>query len=324
MSAMSLAFQSGSCPHAEDSKVVDCSLVLSAVVEVGAYVPLRIRYDGPEGSSFDNHRHYRITLTNSSSQIRTIRDVQGAMDLHARITRGHPSAVATRTRYVPRWVLDYRSMAERHYTNRYIHRQASEPSTIVCPDRRRRSRWEAHLCCPWRFLFLGVGTDGDRLDEAIDPCYRTSYSYGYLLFWERTADSSQLINGACGGARTRHMLTDGQFSSHQLTPSPSVPQLDYLTADVDLVTLTIGGNDVGFSAVIAYCAVTEACQRSLWLLRVGPIHSPRTSTHYTAPSLQFIGESKRNFQPPRPYSYWDIRTCSQTGTSDQAAPSIGP
>ncbi|ORT61390.1 SGNH/GDSL hydrolase family protein [Streptomyces sp. CB03238] len=49
----------------------------------------------------------------------------------------------------------------------------------------------------------------------------------------------------CGGATTVHM-TSAQNSS-------APPQFDALSADTDLVTLTIGGNDIGFAGIIVRC-----------------------------------------------------------------------
>lgn len=55
------------------------------------------------------------------------------------------------------------------------------------------------------------------------------------------------VDATCGGART----TD--LTGAQLAGIP--PQFDALTADTDLVTLSIGGNDIGFGA-IAGCVMT--------------------------------------------------------------------
>ena len=55
------------------------------------------------------------------------------------------------------------------------------------------------------------------------------------------------VNASCGGAVADDFLAVGR------TGAP--PQFDALDADTDLVTMTIGGNDVGFAAVIVACAL---------------------------------------------------------------------
>jgi lysophospholipase L1-like esterase len=55
---------------------------------------------------------------------------------------------------------------------------------------------------------------------------------------------------SCGSATTEHM-TQAQPLPGGLTNGP---QLDALGADVDLVTLGIGGNDIGFGEIILTCA----------------------------------------------------------------------
>lgn len=80
-------------------------------------------------------------------------------------------------------------------------------------------------------------------------CGRSDHNYPHLvaaaLGIERFTDVS------CGSATTDHMA--------QAQPLPggltNGPQLDALGADVDLVTLGIGGNDIGFGEIILTCAL---------------------------------------------------------------------
>ncbi|MFT4049542.1 MAG: SGNH/GDSL hydrolase family protein [Solirubrobacterales bacterium] len=53
---------------------------------------------------------------------------------------------------------------------------------------------------------------------------------------------------SCSGAETEDML-----GSQGVTPGPAKPQFNALTADTRLVTLTIGGNDIGFSSIASDC-----------------------------------------------------------------------
>ncbi len=68
-------------------------------------------------------------------------------------------------------------------------------------------------------------------------CQRSVYSYPYLLSQQRP--NTQLTFAACSGATTTDVLNN---------------QVSSLTSDTKLVTITIGGNDAGFSSVITECA----------------------------------------------------------------------
>ncbi|MFF3503261.1 SGNH/GDSL hydrolase family protein [Streptomyces sp. NPDC003247] len=74
-------------------------------------------------------------------------------------------------------------------------------------------------------------------------CLRSSRNYPSLVAQSRSA---ALTDVTCSGATTADMTasqTDGV-----------APQLDAVTRGTDLVTLTIGGNDIGFSTVLGTCA----------------------------------------------------------------------
>lgn len=65
-------------------------------------------------------------------------------------------------------------------------------------------------------------------------CQRSTQNYAHQLARKRRLN---LIDVSCGGAQTAHIL--GPW--HELPP-----QVDALTADTALVTITIGGNDLGY------------------------------------------------------------------------------
>ncbi|MET9800171.1 SGNH/GDSL hydrolase family protein [Streptomyces sp. NPDC006368] len=96
-----------------------------------------------------------------------------------------------------------------------------------------------------RYVALGDSyASGAGVPEQVDSaCTRSSRNYPALV-------NAALAPGAhkdvtCGGATTVHMTT-AQNSS-------APPQFDALNADTDLVTLTIGGNDIGFAGIIVRC-----------------------------------------------------------------------
>jgi lysophospholipase L1-like esterase len=68
-------------------------------------------------------------------------------------------------------------------------------------------------------------------------CQRSVYAYPYLLSQQRP--NTQLTFAACSGAKTGDVLNN---------------QVSSLTGDTKIVTITIGGNDAGFSSVITQCA----------------------------------------------------------------------
>ena len=71
-------------------------------------------------------------------------------------------------------------------------------------------------------------------------CMRSIANYPATL--DRYPVVGDLTDVTCGGAVTASLFT----AQHENVPA----QLDALDADTDLVTLSIGGNDVGFSAIV--------------------------------------------------------------------------
>ncbi|WFB88451.1 MULTISPECIES: SGNH/GDSL hydrolase family protein [Streptomyces] len=73
-------------------------------------------------------------------------------------------------------------------------------------------------------------------------CGRSSSNYPSLV---ATSRGARLTDVSCSGATTADLAT-GQDGG--------APQLDALDADTDLVTVSIGGNDLGFTTVLGTCA----------------------------------------------------------------------
>ena len=77
-------------------------------------------------------------------------------------------------------------------------------------------------------------------------CLRSSNNYPSL-----TAPSTGLpifVDVSCSGAQTKHMTEE-----QGVDPGPNPPQFDALTVTTGLVTLGIGGNDIGFSDIAFTC-----------------------------------------------------------------------
>lgn len=77
-------------------------------------------------------------------------------------------------------------------------------------------------------------------------CLRSDSNYPHLVAPASGQESFRDVS--CSGARTDHM-----FAPHNVQGGPNPPQLDALDAGTLLVTLGIGGNDIGFSEIIQNC-----------------------------------------------------------------------
>ncbi len=102
-----------------------------------------------------------------------------------------------------------------------------------------------------RYVALGDSyTSGPLLPEMSgDPidCGRSSVNYPSLV--ARALEVDTFVDASCGSAKTTHM-TEVQDAA---LGSEAPPQFDALTPDTDVVTVGIGGNDVGFSGSVLGC-----------------------------------------------------------------------
>jgi lysophospholipase L1-like esterase len=84
-------------------------------------------------------------------------------------------------------------------------------------------------------------------NTASNHCDRSSKAYPALLASSR---GMTLRNASCAGAFIDDVLTGNRFGEG--------PQIDKVTADASLVTITIGGNDTGFGDIVT-CVFTTEC-----------------------------------------------------------------
>ncbi|WP_427164758.1 SGNH/GDSL hydrolase family protein [Streptomyces sp. C1-1] len=96
-----------------------------------------------------------------------------------------------------------------------------------------------------QYVALGDSyTSGPLIPTQVDAnCARSDHNYPSLVAAQRTA--TVLEDVSCAGATTEEM-----WKPQGTNP----PQLDAVDRDTDLVTVQIGGNDVGFGSIIATCA----------------------------------------------------------------------
>lgn len=98
-----------------------------------------------------------------------------------------------------------------------------------------------------RYVALGDSYTAAPLVPQVIPangCYRSTNNYPHVV--ARTLNVPDFVDVSCGGAQTKDV-----FES-QIPGTP--PQLDAVTADTDLVTLSFGGNDSAvFGTLVGYC-----------------------------------------------------------------------
>jgi hypothetical protein len=76
-------------------------------------------------------------------------------------------------------------------------------------------------------------------------CLKSGSNYSHLA---APRIELELRDPSCSGAKTNHME-----STQGVTPGPNPPQFNQLDAETQVVTLGIGGNDIGFSSLAEDC-----------------------------------------------------------------------
>ncbi|HET7487179.1 MAG TPA: SGNH/GDSL hydrolase family protein [Acidimicrobiales bacterium] len=106
-----------------------------------------------------------------------------------------------------------------------------------------------HAGGPLRYVALGDSyTAGPSIpNQQGDPpgCRRSDRNYPHLV---AAALGAELRDVSCSGATT----TDLRFAQ-KVSGGANPPQLDALDAGTDVVTLGIGGNDIGFGEIVTQC-----------------------------------------------------------------------
>jgi lysophospholipase L1-like esterase len=119
-------------------------------------------------------------------------------------------------------------------------------------------------------------------------CLRSDRNYVRLA-----AGSQPLTDVSCSGARTTHM-TNPQSTDAGTNP----PQLDALNAAVRVVTLQIGGNDIGFSEILQNCVTYNPFGRPcLNRYNAGGTDVIRARINETAPKVDAVIEGIRQRAP---------------------------
>ncbi len=107
------------------------------------------------------------------------------------------------------------------------------------------------ISAPEHYVALGDSyASGPGLPEQrTDPigCQRSTHNYPALL--AQTLGIRDYTDVSCGGART-----DDMTAPQPVRPGPNPAQFDALRPDTDLVTLSIGGNDINIGGLWLTCA----------------------------------------------------------------------
>src|SRR4051794_19136533 len=85
-------------------------------------------------------------------------------------------------------------------------------------------------------------------NQSLNPlgCLRSDKNYAHLA---AASLGTSLSDVSCSGATTEDMT-----AAQDVTPGPNPPQLNALSASTQIVSLSIGGNDIGFTSIIESCA----------------------------------------------------------------------
>ena len=109
----------------------------------------------------------------------------------------------------------------------------------------------AHAAAPTgRYVALGDSyTSGPLIADQVDlNCVRSNRNYPSLV--ARAIGSAAFVDVSCGGATTADILAAGKGTLGLPVPA----QISAVTAATALVTIGIGGNDIGFSGIVSTCA----------------------------------------------------------------------
>ncbi|MFF4239745.1 SGNH/GDSL hydrolase family protein [Actinomadura geliboluensis] len=106
---------------------------------------------------------------------------------------------------------------------------------------------------PVEYVALGDSmASGPLIPNITGPigCGRSTHNYAHEL---AAALGANLRDVTCSGAKSRHMTEPQSTSVAGVDTGTVPPQFDALTASTTLVTLTIGGNDVGLVGIAEDC-----------------------------------------------------------------------
>jgi hypothetical protein len=103
----------------------------------------------------------------------------------------------------------------------------------------------------------GAGSYAKTGSGATDHCWRSANAYAHLIA-NNPALHVKLTNfAACDGAQTDDIVSRKQTDYDNTSLAINNKQLDAVTADTGLITLSIGGNNVDFAGTVMGCIFSE-------------------------------------------------------------------
>jgi lysophospholipase L1-like esterase len=110
-------------------------------------------------------------------------------------------------------------------------------------------------------------------------CLRSDHNYPSLV--AQAIHPAVFRDVSCSGAATAEMTQPQPLPSSALPVQYNPPQFDVLTPDATLVTVGIGGNDIGFGGIVMTCSTLSS---------LDPLGAPCKS-HYQADGTDQIGQA---------------------------------
>jgi lysophospholipase L1-like esterase len=128
--------------------------------------------------------------------------------------------------------------------------------------------------------------------QTLNPlgCLRSTRNFARLA---AASTGRTLVDVSCSGARTRHMT-----ESQSTDAGTNAPQFNALTTGTDVVSVQIGGNDIGFSEILQNCSTVNPfgrpCQNRY--IRNG-VDELRVRIADTAPKIEAVLAGIRKRSP---------------------------
>lgn len=157
------------------------------------------------------------------------------------------------------WSVPVSSLAQ--YTFYYLHFNTTYPqgyAGTVIPTTEPRAKYVAM----GDSFSSGEGNPPfETGTDSFDKCHRSSVAYPRLLQNDASLNLGTTAFVACSSATTSNVLNGGSADGAW----GESPQIDALSSDTQVVTITIGGNDSGFKEFATACVLplgTAACDSS--------------------------------------------------------------
>jgi hypothetical protein len=127
-------------------------------------------------------------------------------------------------------------------------------------------------------------------------CLKSDHNYPHLA---AGGIGLTLRDPSCSGAKTDHMTQPQNVDPD----GPNPPQFNSLDASATVVSLTIGGNDIGFSDLIVQCTLAD-CSAALDNTRANlrTVLAPRLDTVYSSIRSRALGATVVVLGYPRMFS----------------------